>query len=74
MVDLGGYIIILMNHSGKMKLYGSPADSTDSLEIGDEILEVNGRTLENATHSEVIQHIHQVALHSSALSANESMN
>jgi hypothetical protein len=22
MVDLGGYIIILMNHSGKMKLYG----------------------------------------------------
>ncbi|XP_024945782.1 uncharacterized protein LOC107272705 isoform X3 [Cephus cinctus] len=59
MVDLGGYIIILMNHNGKIKLYGSPADNADSLEVGDEILEVNGRTLENATHSEVIQHIHQ---------------
>ncbi|XP_046488677.1 protein PALS1 isoform X2 [Neodiprion pinetum] len=59
MVDLGGYIIILMNHNGKVKLYGSPADNADNLEVGDEILEVNGRTLENATHSEVIQHIHQ---------------
>ncbi|XP_051164787.1 uncharacterized protein LOC127283756 isoform X2 [Leptopilina boulardi] len=59
MVDLGGYIIILMNHNGKIKLYGSPADNADSLEVGDEILEVNGRTLENATHSEVIQYIHQ---------------
>lgn len=28
--------------------------------MGDEILEVNGRTLENATHNEVIQYIHQV--------------
>lgn len=39
---------------------GSPADNADSLEVGDEILEVNGHTLENATHSEVIQHIHKV--------------
>jgi len=39
---------------------GSPADSADTLEVGDEILEVNGRTLENATHNEVIQYIHQV--------------
>ncbi|KAG7207713.1 hypothetical protein KM043_009330 [Ampulex compressa] len=59
MVDLGGYIIILTSHDGKIKLYGSPADNADNLEVGDEILEVNGRTLENATHSEVIQHIHQ---------------
>jgi len=44
-----------------MSVYaGSPADSADTLEVGDEILEVNGRTLENATHNEVIQYIHQV--------------
>ena len=38
---------------------GSPADKAD-LEIGDEILEVNGKSLEGATHTEVISHIHQV--------------
>lgn len=38
---------------------GSPADK-DNLEVGDEILEVNGKTLEDATHTEVISHIHQV--------------
>lgn len=43
------------------RIAGSPADNADNLEVGDEILEVNGRTLENATHSEVIQHIHQVS-------------
>lgn len=40
---------------------GSPADN-DNLEIGDEILEVNGKTLEDANHTEVINHIHQVDL------------
>ncbi|XP_072752916.1 protein PALS1 isoform X9 [Anoplolepis gracilipes] len=58
MVDLAGYIILLTNDDGKIKLYGSSADN-DTLEVGDEILEVNGRTLENATHNEVIQYIHQ---------------
>ncbi|XP_023316472.1 uncharacterized protein LOC106651733, partial [Trichogramma pretiosum] len=38
---------------------GSPADSAENLEIGDEILEVNGRTLENASHSEILGHIHE---------------
>ena len=38
---------------------GSPADRAD-LEVGDEILEVNGKSLENATHTDVISHIHQV--------------
>jgi len=38
---------------------GSPADKAD-LEIGDEILEVNGKSLDGATHTEVISHIHQV--------------
>ena len=38
---------------------GSPADK-DDLEIGDEILEVNGKSLDGATHTEVISHIHQV--------------
>jgi MAGUK p55 subfamily protein 5 len=40
-------------------LVGSPADKAD-LEVGDEILEVNGKSLEDATHTEVISHIHQV--------------
>lgn len=37
---------------------GSPADRED-LEVGDEILEVNGRSLENLGRKEVISHIHQ---------------
>ncbi|CAG9819508.1 unnamed protein product [Phaedon cochleariae] len=60
MVDLGGYVIILVETKDKkIKLYGSPADK-DNLEVGDEILEVNGKTLEDATHTEVISHIHQL--------------
>jgi len=39
---------------------GSPADKAD-LEVGDEILEVNGRSLEDESHTEVISHIHQVS-------------
>ncbi|XP_069671483.1 protein PALS1-like isoform X2 [Periplaneta americana] len=59
MVDLGGYVIILVETKDKkIKLYGSPADKAD-LEVGDEILEVNGKSLEDATHTEVISHIHQ---------------
>ncbi|CAG0894381.1 unnamed protein product [Darwinula stevensoni] len=59
MVDLGGYVIILVETKDKkIKLYGSPADRAD-LEIGDEILEVNGRSLENCSHTDVISHIHQ---------------
>lgn len=37
---------------------GSPADRAD-LEVGDEILEVNGRSLDDCSHNEVISHIHQ---------------
>ncbi|XP_059484052.1 protein PALS1 isoform X2 [Neocloeon triangulifer] len=59
MVDLGGYVIILVETKDKkIKLYGSPADKAD-LEVGDEILEVNGRSLEDESHTEVISHIHQ---------------
>ncbi|KYQ56144.1 hypothetical protein ALC60_04932 [Trachymyrmex zeteki] len=60
MVDayLGGYVILLTSDNGRVKLYGSPADN-GTLEVSDEILEVNGRTLENATHTEVIQYIHE---------------
>jgi hypothetical protein len=43
-----------------LSLPGSPADN-DNLEVGDEILEVNGKTLEDACHAEVISHIHQVS-------------
>ncbi|CAD1469126.1 unnamed protein product, partial [Heterotrigona itama] len=32
----------------------SPADNADTLEVADEILQVNGSTLENASQSEVI--------------------
>lgn len=48
---------------------GSPADK-DNLEVGDEILEVNGKTLEDATHTEVINHIHQVSLHTRVIKNN----
>ncbi|KAF4528246.1 hypothetical protein B566_EDAN014404 [Ephemera danica] len=44
---------------GNCNSSGSPADKAD-LEVGDEILEVNGRSLEDASHTEVISHIHQV--------------
>ncbi|KAI5726600.1 hypothetical protein M8J76_005360 [Diaphorina citri] len=59
MIDLKGYcIIIAETPDGKVKLYGSPADKSD-LEIGDEILEVNGKTFkDNCNHNEVITHIH----------------
>ncbi|XP_015182227.1 PREDICTED: MAGUK p55 subfamily member 5-A isoform X2 [Polistes dominula] len=59
MVDLEGYIIMLANKNGEMKLYGSRAEKSDGLEFDDEILQVNGRTLQNATYAEVIQYIHQ---------------
>ncbi|KAL3205391.1 hypothetical protein MRX96_011284 [Rhipicephalus microplus] len=59
MVDLGGYVIVIVETTDRrIRLYGSPADRAD-LEVGDEILEVNGRSLDNCTHNEVISHIHQ---------------
>ncbi|XP_037935702.1 uncharacterized protein LOC119669758 isoform X2 [Teleopsis dalmanni] len=57
-VELSGYVIILVeNVEGKIKLYGSPPDR-DNLEVGDEILEVNGLSVENITRTELIRHIH----------------
>nr|CAI5868241.1 unnamed protein product [Callosobruchus analis] len=50
----------------------SPADK-DNLEVGDEILEVNGKTLEDATHTEVINHIHQLYDRSFRLSYLEAL-
>ena len=38
---------------------GSPAEKAD-LEVADEILEINGQSLENSTHTDVIAHIHNV--------------
>ncbi|XP_011209435.1 protein PALS1 isoform X4 [Bactrocera dorsalis] len=58
-VELSGYVIILVkNVEGKIKLYGSPPDR-DNLEVGDEILEVNGLTLENISYAEIIRHIYE---------------
>ena len=39
---------------------GSPADKAD-LEVADEILEINGESLANSTHTDVIAHIHNVS-------------
>lgn len=41
-------------------LPGSPAEKAD-LEVADEILEVNGESLENSNHTDVITHIHNVS-------------
>ena len=41
-------------------LSGSPAEKAD-LEVADEILEVNGESLENSNHTDVIAHIHNVS-------------
>ena len=61
MVDLGGYVIILVETNDKrVKLYGSRADKAD-LEVADEILEINGKALHNCSHTEVIAHIHNVS-------------
>ena len=42
-------------------LTGSPADQAQ-LEVGDEIVEVNGQNLEDYTHAEVIDLIHEVGI------------
>ena len=39
---------------------GSPADKAD-LEVADEILEINGESLANSTHTDVISHIHNAS-------------
>ncbi|GAB0092949.1 uncharacterized protein DMENIID0001_080010 [Sergentomyia squamirostris] len=58
-VELNGYVIILVEgRDGKIKLYGSPADK-DNLEVADEILDINERKLEDLPRSEVIRHIHE---------------
>ena len=53
------FMAFLIYVSPSFCIAGSPADKAD-LEIGDEILEVNGKSLDGATHTEVISHIHQV--------------
>ena len=40
-------------------LSGSPAEKAD-LEVADEILEINGQSLDNSNHTDVIAHIHNV--------------
>lgn len=60
MVELNGYVIILVeSRDGKIKLYGSPADK-DNLEVADEILDINEKKLEDLPRAEVIRHIHEV--------------
>ena len=62
MVELEGYVIILVEgRDGKIKLYGSPADR-DGLEVADEILDVNERKLDDVPRALVIKHIHEVIM------------
>ncbi|PVD25580.1 hypothetical protein C0Q70_13238 [Pomacea canaliculata] len=59
-MDLDGYMILLaQTKEGLFKLFGSPADRAE-LEVGDEIVEVNGKRVEHCSHAEIIAHIHQV--------------
>lgn len=59
-VELNGYVIIVVEgRDNKIKLYGSPADR-DNLEVGDEILDVNERKMEDLPRAEVIRYIHEV--------------
>lgn len=61
-VELEGYVIILVEgRDGKIKLYGSPADR-DGLEVADEILDVNERKLDDVPRAMVIKHIHEVII------------
>ncbi|XP_074601259.1 MAGUK p55 family member stardust [Brevipalpus obovatus] len=55
MVDLGGYVIVLVEQKGKIRILGSAAEKSDC----DEILEINGKSLEDASHQDIVQHIHQ---------------
>ncbi|KAG5682216.1 hypothetical protein PVAND_011582 [Polypedilum vanderplanki] len=58
-VELEGYVIILVEgRDGKIKLYGSPADR-DGLEVADEILDVNEKKLDDVPRALVIKHIHE---------------
>lgn len=62
-VELNGYVIIVVEgRDNKIKLYGSPADK-DNLEVGDEILDVNERKLEDLPRAEVIRYIHEVRVY-----------
>lgn len=64
-VDLGGYVIILVeDKDGKTKLYGSPAEK-DNLEVADEVLDVNEKKLDDLPRAEIIRHIHEVSKKSS---------
>lgn len=66
-VELEGYVIILVEgRDGKIKLYGSPADR-DGLEVADEILDVNERKLDDVPRALVIKHIHEVKNHNFTL-------
>ena len=41
-------------------ILGSPAERAELL-VGDEIIEVNGKCLDDASHGEVIAYIHKVS-------------
>ncbi|KAK7103098.1 hypothetical protein V1264_018062 [Littorina saxatilis] len=58
-MDLNGYMILIAETGeGSIKLLGSPADRAE-LEVGDEIVEVNGKCVDRCAHSHIIAHIHQ---------------
>ena len=60
MSSMGGWKIFIFNRIFFSDLVpGSPADRAD-LEVGDEIVEVNGVNMEGCSHGEIISHIHKV--------------
>ena len=61
LVNAHGYITF---YSILFSFIGSPAEKAD-LEVADEILEINGQSLENSSHTDIIAHIHNVSRPSS---------
>ena len=51
---------LLYKYSTILVVSGSPAEKAD-LEVADEILEINGQSLDNSNHTDVITHIHNVS-------------
>ncbi|XP_045167365.2 protein PALS1-like isoform X2 [Mercenaria mercenaria] len=58
-MELQGYVIMIVEmKDNRIRLYGSPAERAELL-VGDEIIEVNGKCLDEASHGEVIAYIHK---------------
>ncbi|CAJ0954623.1 unnamed protein product, partial [Mesorhabditis belari] len=57
-LPLTGFVIFIVGRSGRILLYGTPADRA-GISIGDEIIGVNEWTPERKTKEEVIEHVQE---------------